>query len=220
MSDPVNEPGKQPWWISLNVTRTRVTLLGFNLTVIAFLTALVLEARGEQAFTHHLPTMASLFLSFALSFLSAIGLLASQELDKDGMSRPLLFSIGDVLMYVVLSQSLAAMMRSTLRAVDATIDHVESYYASQSAGSVVLFVLALVGTAAWMLTIYVGPAVALRRSPTEGRSQWIVVGVYALALFATFAVATDAHLVQDAVLNDPEPVWQIFLRQFIQPLTW
>ena len=63
MSDPVNDPTKQPWWISLNVTRTRVTLLGFNLTVIAFLTALVLEARGEQAFTHHLPTMAALFLS-------------------------------------------------------------------------------------------------------------------------------------------------------------
>jgi len=83
-----------------------------------------------------------------------------------------------------------------------------------------LLILAAVGTAAWMLTIYVGPAVALRRSPTTGRSQAVVAAVYALALLATFAVATDAHLVQDAVLAEPEPTWQIFLRQFMQPLTW
>ena len=216
----MSTPAKEPWWISLNVTRTRVTLLGFNLTVIAFLTALVLEARGEQAFTHHLPTMASLFLSFALSFLSAICLLSSQELDREGFSRPLLFSIGDVLMYVALSQSLAAMMRATLRAIDQTIEHVDTNFAGSGSGTIVLVILAMVGVAAWMLTIYVGPVVSIRRSPTEGRSTKAVIAVYALALFLTFAIATDAHMVQDAVLNDPEPTWWIFLNQFMQPLTW
>ena len=208
------------WWISLNVTRTRVTLLGFNLSVVAFLSAMILEARGEAAFTHHLPGMASLFLSFALSFLSAICLLSSQEIDREGHSRPLLFSIGDVLMYVALSQSLAAMMRSSLSAIDKTVEHVDITYASDNAGSVVLMILAAVGVAAWMLTIYVGPAVSIRRSPTEGKSKLTVIAVYALTVLLTFAVATDAHMVQDAVLNDPEPVWKIFLWQFMQPLTW
>jgi hypothetical protein len=216
----VAERPEEPWWISPNVTRTRVTLLGFNLTVIAFLSALMLEARGDEAFTHHLPGMASLFLSFSLSFLSAICLLASQELDHKGNSRPLLFSLGDILMYVALSQSLAAMMRSSLRAIDKTVEHVAMNFGGNNSGSVVLALLATVGVAAWMLTIYVGPVISIRRSPTSGRTQLVVISAYALVLLLTFAIATDAHMVQDVVLNDPEPTWKIFLCQFMQPLTW
>jgi hypothetical protein len=33
-------------------------------------------------------------------------------------------------------------------------------------------------------------------------------------------VATQAHMLQDVVLGEPEPTWVIFLKQFIQPLTW
>ena len=84
----------------------------------------------------------------------------------------------------------------------------------------VLVILATIGVAAWMLTIYVGPIVSMRRSPTRGRSKLALVGVYALALLITFAVATDAHIAQDVVLDEPEPTWRIFLNQFLQPLTW
>ena len=31
----LNGPSDEPWYISRNVTRTRVTLLGFNLSVVA-----------------------------------------------------------------------------------------------------------------------------------------------------------------------------------------
>ena len=95
------------WWISLNVTRTRMSLLGFNLSVIAFLIGLFLTVYEQQAFTHYLPAMSSLFLSLALSFLSAGFLLASQELDEEGRSRPWFFSIGDILMYLQIMESLA-----------------------------------------------------------------------------------------------------------------
>lgn len=211
---------REPWWISLNVTRTRVTLLGFNLSIIAFLTGTMLTIHEWQAFTAQLSVMTALYLSFALSFLSATCLLASQELDRNGHSRPWLFSVGDVLMYVALSQSLAAMMRTSLRAMDRATEAVQIEHGRPLIGETVVVTTSVLALAAWGALIYVGPVLSIRRSPVPSGSRWRLAAIYALLLLITMVLATDAHVVQDVVLSEPEPLWRILLWQLVQPLVW
>lgn len=216
----MTEPAPNPWWISLNVTRTRVTLLGFNLSVIAFLTGTMLTIHEEQAFTHQLSVMTALYLSFALSFLSAVCLLASQELDREGHSRPWLFSVGDVLMYVALAQSLAAMMRTSLGAMDRATEEVQLDHGLPWVGETVVVATSVLALAAWAALMYVGPLLSIRRSPVPPSSRWRLTAIYVGMLLLTIVLAVDAHVVQDVVLEEPEPLWQIFLWQLVQPLVW
>jgi hypothetical protein len=209
-----------PWWISLNVTRTRLTLLGFNLSVIAFLTGTMLTIHEERAFTQQLAVMTALYLSFALSFISAACLLASQELDREGLSRPWLFSVGDVIMYVALSQSLAAMMRTSLRAVDRATEAVQLAHGTPWVGETVVVATSGLALIAWASLFYVGPLLSIRRSPVRSGSRWRLGLIYGGLVLLTMVLAVDAHVVQDVALDEPEPLWRIFLWQFVQPLVW
>jgi hypothetical protein len=160
------------WWISLNVTRTRVSLLGFNLTVVAFLVGMLLTVHQEQTFTHHLPAMSSLFLSFCLSMIAAGSLLASQELDLQGLSRPWLFSIGDVCMYLALSQSIAGLTRKYLGAVEQAIQAVHATHPAEvGVGDFVGVALMLLALLAWGLTWASRSREARFASGNAGRSR-------------------------------------------------
>ncbi len=211
----------EAWWISLNITRTRITLLGFNLSVIAFLISVMLAAHQDQAFTHHVPAMGSLFVAFVLSIVSATCLLMSQELDEHGASRPWLFSIGDILMYLALSQSVAGLCRKYLGAVAAAVEYTqEGYAAAQGTGDVLIFILAGLGLLAWALTFYLGPCLSILKSPLKRQERLLLTGFYFVMVAVIILVAIEGHLLQDAVLDDPEPLWRVVLTQFAQPLTW
>jgi hypothetical protein len=211
---------QEPWWISLNVTRTRLTLLGFNLSVIAFLTGTMLTIHEQRAFTQQLSVMTALYLSCSLSFLSAVCLLASQELDREGLSRPWLFSVGDVIMYIALSQSLAAMMRTSLRAVDRATEAVQLERGAAWVGETVVVATSALALVAWASLVYVGPLMSIMRSPVRHGSRWRLALIYGALVLLTMVLAADAHVVQDVVLEEPEPLWRIFLWQLVQPLVW
>jgi hypothetical protein len=208
------------WWISLNVARTRVSLLGFNLSVIAFLIGLLLTAFEGQAFTHHLPAMSSLFVGFCLSIIAAAFLLASQELDLEGLSRPWLFSIGDVCMYLALSQSIAGLTRKYLGGIQKGIEAIHATHPGATLGDFLGVALMLLSLLAWALTMYVGPCISISRSPLRKRERGVLWGIYASLVLMIFLIATQAHQLQDVVLDEPESVLSIFAWQFLQPLTW
>ena len=216
----VDEPPTRAWWISLNVTRTRVSLLGFNLTLIAFLVSMLLSIHEELAFSHHLPAMSSLFLGFCLSMFSTGSLLCSQELDEEGLSRPLLFSLGDLLMYLALSQTAAGLSRKYLSAVAETLDQVALGAGTGDLARFLEVVLSGLALVAWGLLFYVGPLMAIVRSPVGARLRGLLLAVYLLAVAVIVTVATQVHLVQDLVLGESEPTLRLVLRQFIQPLTF
>jgi hypothetical protein len=146
------------WWIGLNVTRTRVTLLGFNLSFVAFLVSLFLAVYEEQAFTDHLPAMSALFMAFTFSLLAAGALLTSQELDEAGRSRPWLFSLGDIMMYLALSQSMAGFSRKYLGATIEGVDRIHATYPGfESTGSFLRAMMIVLALLAWCLLSYAGP---------------------------------------------------------------
>jgi hypothetical protein len=98
--------------IALNVTRTRVTVLVFNLTVISVMLS-ILAARGttgDQAVTAHLTSFVALFVGFCLTILGIFWLLTSQDWDAQGLSRPRPFTLGAMTTYLALSQTVTAFM--------------------------------------------------------------------------------------------------------------
>ena len=119
-----------------------------------------------------------------------------------------------------LSQSLAAMMRTSLRAVDLATEVVQNDHGRPWIGETVVVTTSVLALAAWAALIYVGPALSIRRSPVPRSSRWRLVALYVLLLLVTIVLAVDAHVVQDAVLEEPEPLWQIVLWQLVQPLVW
>ena len=79
--------------IALNVTRTRVTLLTFNLTIISVMLSM-LGGRGtvaNQAVLAHLTSSVALFTGFYLTLLGLYWLLSSQDWDEQGLSHLLGF---------------------------------------------------------------------------------------------------------------------------------
>ena len=97
--------------IALNVTRTRVTVLVFNLTIISFMFS-ILATKHSPGGLSQLSTSVALFMGFCLTLLGLWLLLYSQNWDELGLSRPLPFTLGAMTVYLALSQTITYLMQS------------------------------------------------------------------------------------------------------------
>lgn len=112
----MSEQGSTSTEIALNVTRTRVTVLVFNLTVIALMLS-IMAARSlstDHSVTVHLTSSVALYIGFCLTILGIYVLLSSQNLDAQGLSRPVPFTLGSITSYLALSQTVTAFMHEYL----------------------------------------------------------------------------------------------------------
>jgi hypothetical protein len=102
--------------IALNVTRTRVTVLVFNLTIISLMLSMIFAngGTGEHQGTAHLTSSVALFVGFCLTLVGIFLLLFSQNLDAQGLSRPWSFTLGAMTTYLSLSQTVTAFMHEYL----------------------------------------------------------------------------------------------------------
>ncbi len=111
--------------VALNVTRTRVTVLVFNLSIISFMLSMLKTSTGLE----HLSTSVALFLGFCLTLLGLWLLLYSQSWDKLGLSRPWPFVLGSMTTYLALSQTVTAFMHEYLLGLKAVFKTVPSDHA-------------------------------------------------------------------------------------------
>ena len=105
--------------VALNVTRTRVTVLAFNLTIISVMLSIKVAGGelGQHGLLAHLSSTAALFVGFCLTLLGLWWLLLSQNLDAEGLSQPWPFTLGAITVYLALSQTVTAFMHDYLVAV-------------------------------------------------------------------------------------------------------
>jgi hypothetical protein len=103
--------------IALNVTRTRVTVLSFNLTIIALMLG-GHSLNDSHVALGHLSSSVALFVGFCMTLLGLWWLLSSQNMDAEGLSRPLPFTLGAVTTYFSLSQTVTAFMNVTFIAAE------------------------------------------------------------------------------------------------------
>ena len=110
--------------VHLNVNRSRISILGFTLSLIVFAIGIVMGIQGE-----HLPGIVSwyrpviatcLLVGLSLCLISLWLCLVAQRLKTEAKSGLRRFLFAELLMYLALSQVLFALTRITKRRVRST----------------------------------------------------------------------------------------------------
>ena len=179
--------------VALNVTRTRVTVLAFNLTIISVMLSIKV-AGGEldhHAVLAHLSSTSALFVGFCLTLLGLWWLLLSQNLDAEGLSQPWTFTLGAITTYLALSQTVTAFMHEYLvalqtgveKALAGAVEGMQSLSRFEHLSHSALLILVGIGGATWILMTYVAPPVTVLRGPVSDHRRWLIA-VYYVALQA------------------------------------
>lgn len=216
--------------IALNVTRTRVTVLVFNLTIISLMLSTIVP-RGGAAEYHsiaHLTSYASLFVGFCLTLVGILWLLFSQNLDAQGLSRPWPFALGTMTTYLALSQTVTAFMHEYLLGLKSVVeaslpgpsDTSQSLVLSETIGNIPLLFLLVMGSALWILITYAAPLSTILRSPVHGSHRWVFAAYYFALQVPIYWVYASAWHLQYAPADDSTNLLRLFGLQFVQPLLW
>jgi len=216
--------------IALNVTRTRVTVLVFNLTIIAFMFSILKasSASAEHVAMAHITSSVALFAGFCLTLLGLLLLLTSQNLNPQGLSRPFSFTLGSITTYIALSQTITAFMHEYLLGVESAVEaarpgvaeSAQSLIRLDALGDTALLILLVMGGGIWILITYVGPLLAGLRSPVGGNRRWVFAGYYFVLQVPIYWVYARAWHLQYIPADQSTSMLGVFLLQFIQPLLW
>ena len=216
--------------IALNVTRTRITVLVFNLTVIALMLSIT-SARSvsaDQVAITHLTSSVALFIGFCLTLLGLMWLLFSQNLGAQGMSRPLPFYLGLMTTFLALSQTVTAFMHEYLVGVKSAVE------ASQAVGrekihtlirldvldETALLILFVFGAVIWFLTTYLVPLALILRRPVRSSWRWIFAGYYLTLQVPIYWVYATTWQLEYVPAEQDMNMLSLFALQFIQPVLW
>jgi hypothetical protein len=216
--------------IHVNVTRTRVTLLVFNLTIISLMLTL-LQAPGsgtDHVVRAHLTSYVALFTGFCLTLLGLWWLLSSQDFDAEGLSRPGPFTLGAITTHLALSHTVTAFMHTYLVGIKSAVEVSQPLQAQDTHAFVqlgalgdtaVLFMFGM-GSAIWILLTYIAPLLSGLKSPSRGRWRWGFAAYYLALQTPVYWVYARAFYVQYVPAEQPASMLSLFALQFAQPLLW
>lgn len=217
MSDKSN-----PVRIAVNVMRTRLTVIGFNIAIVSFQIVQLNRISGGirvPGVDHsiHIGADIALFLALALSLISLVAFLVSGSFDEVGVCTHWSLIAGDLLMYLALAHTAAGFFAPLGMAI-------EAFVVKLPAHAMEVFILhnavVIVGGAAWFLATYIGPIVSLARSPFPRRTNIILGIAYLPLLLGLSWVSSQASLVEAAgSVNDPGVVVRILI-ELVQPFRW
>jgi hypothetical protein len=217
--------------IALNVTRTRITVLGFALALYLFSIGILLQlaqSRGVPAAWVFLTSMVPLSVGFSLAAAAMLLLVVSQRLDAVGSCEIWTFSFGELLTYAAMAQTLSgglqylftaitspALLDSVLQGLDAsTIADVRAL-----SGELSGWLIFIVG-AIWFTLMYVAPAAFIVRTPLPRKRKWVLGVAYALILTVVSVPAAYAYRIHARVAGDEGSFAGTLVRQLWQPAMW
>ena len=216
--------------IALNVSRTRITVLVFNLTIIALMLSIT-SARSmpaNQLVITHLTSSVALFIGFCLTILGLLWLLFSQNLDTVGMSRPLPFTLGSMTTYLALSQTVTAFMHEYLVGVKSAIDHsialdsekIHTLVRLDLLDDSALLILFFFGGIIWLLTTYLLPLTVVFMSPVRNSWRWLIASYYFALQVPIYWVYATTWQLEYVPAGQDMNILSLFALQFIQPVLW
>jgi len=214
--------------VALNVTRTRVTVLMFNLTVITFLFSFLVANRVPDNRLAHLSTSVALFVGFCLTLTGLWLLLFSQQMDEQGLSRSWPFTLGSMTTYLALSQTITAFMHEYLLTVTAEFGALRPAALEDSGvragldalGDTPLLMLTTMGAMLWGVITYIGPLLACLRSPVEGHRRWLLAAYYLALQVPIYWIYASAWRLEYVPSGQAVDRLSLFALQFAQPLLW
>ena len=215
--------------IALNVTRTRITVLVFNLTIIALMLSITSTRNmTDHNVTGHLTSSVALFVGFCLTLLGLLWLLSSQNLDAQGMSRPWPFTLGTITSYLALSQTVTAFMHEYLVKVESVLEasgaigseKIQALVRLDVLDDTALLILFVMGGVVWFLTTYVAPLFTGFRSPIRGGWRWVLAGYYFALQVPIYWVYATTWQLEYVPADQDLNMLSLFALQFVQPVLW
>jgi len=208
--------------VALNVTRTRVTVLVFNLSIISFMLSMLKSSTGLA----HLSTSIALFLGFCLTLLGLWLLLYSQTWDKLGLSRPWPFVLGSMTTYLALSQTVTAFiheyllgLKSVFKTIPTGMVDPHDFMVLNNTVVLILFTMAAL---IWFLITYIAPmSIFLRhKNPVTIGRRWILALYYLSIQIPIFWIYTITWRLEYTTTEQQLTMAELFALQFIQPVLW
>ena len=217
-------------YIALNLTRTRITVLTFNLAIIAFMLSMIdiRVTATEYTVMAHLTSSIALYVGFCLTLLGLWWLLFSQNIDTEGLSRPWPFTLGSMTTYLALSQTITAFMHEYLvgikLAVAASRSGVEesdwSLVRLDALGEAGLSLLLVTGAIIWVVITYIAPLIVGLKAPVRDGLRWILAAYYFALQGPIYWVYARAFNLAYVPAEQPMNMLGLFMLQFIQPVLW
>ncbi len=205
--------------IALNVTRTRVTVLVFNLSIISFMFSILATKSPSADSLPHVSTSVALLMGFFLTLLGLWLLLLSQDWDEIGLSRPISFTLGTMTTYLALSQTVTAFVHEYLiRTMNNTLqtEAADTLHGFAGLSNTGLLMILIMGGVIWILITYIGPLGAIRKSQSR-EWRWLYASYYlGLQIPINWITAEAWYLQTDQSMN----MLSFFALQFMQPLLW
>jgi hypothetical protein len=212
----------QPLRIGLRVMQMRLTVIGFNKAIVSFQIAqLSKSADGLRVpeidrAVHAVPEL-QLFLALGLSFLALMIFIMSGAFDKMGDCNYGLMLAGELLLFLMLANTLAGFFGPQATTIDTVADALPQKAPMKN---ILQLGVTFTGGAAWFLVTYIGPLVLLVRSHFKTRSRIAIGMAYLLVLLVFCWLIASTVRVQSAVSGDEPGYILSVLRELVQPLRW
>ena len=214
-----------------NVTRTRVTVLGFNFTIVIFLSGFIVGNSGhpiELAIWYHLNEFVALFSGLLIGFFALYLYLFSQDLDFEGGSGIWSFTFAEVLMYVALAQTLSGAAQYFTVMLSNAIDNFPSLVSQETfptvefdyAASYIKFLLFWISSIAWLFFVYFAPIFAVYSNPLSWKRKIPIFLFYLSILSIVFLIAAQVHYLKALNQTQTMGIFNLFINQFFQPKQW
>ena len=213
---------RQPVRVHLNVMRSRLTVIGFNIAIVAFQISQLFKASGGlrvPGLDHavHVGADMELFMSLALSLIALMVFIMSSPFDKGAICTHWLLVAGDLLMYLALAHTLAGFFGPLSESIQIVADKLPD-----KAAEIYILKSASIGAGgvAWFVAVYVGPLVSLVRSPFQRRANIALGTAYLVVVLVLCWVSAQTVQVEAAATADRPGLIFSILRELVQPLRW
>ncbi len=217
--------------IALNVGRSRISILSITLALYLFAIGVYISlARDIEALPVwvFLTSFVPIILGFSLALSSLMLFLLSQRLDSASACEIWTFSIGELLMYLALAQTLSGGLSNFVTSIAAALTHVPrmAQLGPAAAGEIqglatwLYFSLQAAIGLIWGLLVYVAPVIFVYRIPLRRDRKWVLLTGYALALLSVFWISAYPYQIKARTAGKSTTLTYFFARQFWQPSLW
>jgi len=202
--------------------RSRLTVIGFNIAIVAFQIAQLFKASGGlrvPGLDHavHVGADMELFMSLALSLIALMVFIMSSPFDEGAICTHWLLVAGDLLMYLALAHTLAGFFGPLAESIQIVAGKLPD-----KAAEIYILKSASIGAGgvAWFVAVYVGPLVSLVRSPFQRRANIALGTAYLVVVLVLCWVSAQTVQVEAAATADRPGLIFSILRELVQPLRW
>ena len=216
--------------IALNVSRARLTVIGFMLTIDIFALGIFLSNRQHQVslkIISDLSVFYALVASLCVGTVAALLMLVSERFDSQGNSDVGIFGIAEMTMFVAIAQTISGISKGFIAIFQLNLDESafstfgipntgELVAASESFGVMIFWLISL----CWIFIVYVAPLWSLSRMPCKPLRKIFFAGYYLLLTSVSFMLSAYAMDIELLARGESIGVARLFLLSFWAPGLW